>query len=225
MVTIFSGGILGLIRQSDATTLCILCILLFISITCWSLFLYNLLYMREQRYHMVQFIRKLNASNDISLLMNLGAHTYGTVARYQKQIKDLIISLSSPRVIDARSWELFQQQLLQRAEQILAQQESTSTVLSTSATIAPLLGLLGTVWGLVHAFMNIATTQSADITAVAPGIAEALITTIAGLFVAIPALIMYNITTHLHTGIREYMYELVDAVALLVHKTHHQGSL
>jgi biopolymer transport protein ExbB len=96
--------------------------------------------------------------------------------------------------------------------------ESTSAALSTTASVAPLLGLFGTVWGLVHAFMNIAATQSADITAVAPGIAEALITTIAGLLVAIPALVMYNVTVQIHTRLRERVYTLVDTVLLFLHK-------
>ena len=53
----------------------------------------------------------------------------------------------------------------------------------------------GTVWGLIHAFMGIAQQKSADISAVAPGIAEALITTLGGLIIAIPALVMFNYLT------------------------------
>jgi len=217
---VFSGGLWSLVQQADMTSLLILGILLVISIICWSVFLYNLLYIREQRYHIVQFIRKLTTSHDLSMLLNLTHDRYSFVARYQTHIKDLILSLGSSRIVDDRGWELLQQQLLQRAEQMLAYREASATILSTSATVSPLLGLLGTVWGLVHAFMNIAATQSADITAVAPGIAEALVTTIAGLLVAIPALVMYNITMQMQMGIREYMYELVDAIAFLVHRTH-----
>ena len=65
-------------------------------------------------------------------------------------------------------------------------------MLSVSAAVSPLLGLFGTVWGLVHAFVRIGELQTADIATVAPGIAEALITTLAGLMVAIPALVMYH---------------------------------
>ena len=75
---------------------------------------------------------------------------------------------------------------------IVVHEESYLPFLSTSAAVAPLLGLFGTVWGLIHAFMRISEKQVADITTVAPGIAEALVTTLAGLFVAIPALIMFN---------------------------------
>jgi hypothetical protein len=59
-------------------------------------------------------------------------------------------------------------------------------------TISPFLGLLGTVWGIMTSFWDMASMQSANLTVVAPGIAEALVTTIAGLATAIPAVIFYN---------------------------------
>ncbi len=65
-------------------------------------------------------------------------------------------------------------------------------LLSTAVSISPFLGLLGTVWGIMTSFWNMAAMQSATLTVVAPGIAEALVTTIAGLATAIPAVIFYN---------------------------------
>lgn len=64
--------------------------------------------------------------------------------------------------------------------------------LATVATVSPLLGLMGTVVGVMDAFVGISVQGTANITAVAPGIAEALITTVTGLAVAIPAVIGYN---------------------------------
>ncbi|HEU4520395.1 MAG TPA: MotA/TolQ/ExbB proton channel family protein [Thermoanaerobaculia bacterium] len=64
--------------------------------------------------------------------------------------------------------------------------------LATTAAATPFIGLFGTVWGIMGAFANIGATGSTSITAVAPGISEALINTAAGLFAAIPALIAYN---------------------------------
>lgn len=64
--------------------------------------------------------------------------------------------------------------------------------LAVVGSVSPLLGLLGTVIGVMNAFLGISATGSANIGAVAPGVAEALITTVAGLFVAIPAVIAYN---------------------------------
>ena len=64
--------------------------------------------------------------------------------------------------------------------------------LAVVGTVSPLMGLLGTVIGVMNAFLGITATGSTNISAVAPGVAEALITTVAGLFVAIPAVIFYN---------------------------------
>jgi biopolymer transport protein TolQ len=64
--------------------------------------------------------------------------------------------------------------------------------LAVVGSVSPLMGLLGTVIGVMNAFLGITATGSANIGAVAPGVAEALMTTVAGLFVAIPAVIAYN---------------------------------
>jgi biopolymer transport protein TolQ len=71
--------------------------------------------------------------------------------------------------------------------------ESYLSFLATVASTSPYVGLFGTVWGIMNAFRNLgASTQQATLTAVAPGIAEALIATAMGLFAAIPAVIAYN---------------------------------
>ena len=70
--------------------------------------------------------------------------------------------------------------------------ERNLAVLGTLATIAPLIGLLGTVWGIMRAFHDMALTGSAAPSVVAAGVAEALVTTAAGLVVAVPALLLYN---------------------------------
>jgi len=65
--------------------------------------------------------------------------------------------------------------------------------LATIGAVGPLLGLLGTVLGVMNAFLGIASQGSGNLAAVAPGVAEALITTVAGLAVAIPAVMAYNL--------------------------------
>ena len=73
-------------------------------------------------------------------------------------------------------------------------------LLATTASATPFIGLFGTVWGIMVAFSDIGTTGSASIVAVAPGIAEALVNTAAGLVAAIPALIGYNqLANHLRS--------------------------
>jgi biopolymer transport protein TolQ len=70
--------------------------------------------------------------------------------------------------------------------------ESHLSFLASTVSVSPYVGLLGTVWGIMHAFMGLSTMQQATLAAVAPGIAEALIATAIGLFAAIPAVLAYN---------------------------------
>lgn len=79
--------------------------------------------------------------------------------------------------------------------------------LATTAAATPFIGLFGTVWGIMDAFANIGASGTTSITAVAPGISEALINTAAGLFAAIPALLAYN---HFVQRMRQSRGEMED---------------
>ncbi len=82
------------------------------------------------------------------------------------------------------------------AKEVGAERDLTArfiTWLATIGSVSPLLGLLGTVLGVMDAFIGIAAGGSGNISAVAPGVAEALVTTVVGLAVAIPAVIAYNL--------------------------------
>jgi biopolymer transport protein TolQ len=70
--------------------------------------------------------------------------------------------------------------------------EKNLALLATVGSTSPYVGLFGTVWGIMSAFHNLGNVQQATLAAVAPGIAEALVTTAIGLFAAIPAVIAYN---------------------------------
>jgi len=74
----------------------------------------------------------------------------------------------------------------------LEQLETKLGFLATVGSSAPFIGLFGTVWGIMHSFQSIATSKNTTLAVVAPGIAEALLATAIGLFVAIPATIFYN---------------------------------
>ncbi|WP_425229309.1 protein TolQ [Sphingomonas sp.] len=69
-------------------------------------------------------------------------------------------------------------------------------VLATIGSVAPFVGLFGTVWGIMRSFTGIAQAQNSSLAVVAPGIAEALFATAIGLFAAIPAVIAYNRFSH-----------------------------
>lgn len=92
------------------------------------------------------------------------------------------------------------QGLLDRARSRLAWQESLAArransgtgLLATIGSTAPFIGLFGTVWGIMNAFIGISQSQTTNLAVVAPGIAEALMATAAGLAAAIPAVIFYN---------------------------------
>jgi biopolymer transport protein TolQ len=77
-------------------------------------------------------------------------------------------------------------------ENQVSEMESKLTVLASTGSTGPFIGLFGTVWGIMNSFQKIAQTGSASLAAVAPGISEALITTAIGLAAAIPAVIIYN---------------------------------
>ena len=74
----------------------------------------------------------------------------------------------------------------------LSQLEMGISSLATITTVSPFIGLLGTVWGIMNSFLGISQAGNADLSVVAPGIAEALIVTVAGLAVAIPAVLCHN---------------------------------
>jgi biopolymer transport protein TolQ len=89
-------------------------------------------------------------------------------------------------------------------------------VLAIAASASPFIGLFGTVWGIMNAFRGISAEGSAGIAAVAPGVAEALITTVAGLAVAIPAVIAYNVFTgrarNVQSVLERFVNEFLGAV-------------
>ena len=93
------------------------------------------------------------------------------------------------------------------SSEALTGMESHMTWLATIAAIAPFIGLFGTVWGIIDAFHGLGTEGAATLRAVAPGISEALITTAAGLVVAIPAVIGYN---QLTARLREFGARMDD---------------
>ena len=86
-------------------------------------------------------------------------------------------------------------------------------VLATIGATAPFVGLFGTVWGIMNAFIGISESHTTSLAVVAPGIAEALLATALGLVAAIPAVVIYN---HLVRGIANYRALLGDASAQLM---------
>jgi biopolymer transport protein ExbB len=103
---------------------------------------------------------------------------------------------------------------LERVQAAMARQISRGTgLLATIGATAPFVGLFGTVWGIMNAFIGISESHTTNLAIVAPGIAEALLATAMGLVAAIPAVVIYN---HLVRVIGGYRAVLDDAAAQLL---------
>lgn len=103
---------------------------------------------------------------------------------------------------------------LDRAEQALARRIARGTgILATIGATAPFVGLFGTVWGIMNAFIGISEARTTNLAVVAPGIAEALLATALGLVAAIPAVVIYN---HLVRTVTNYRALLGDASAQIL---------
>lgn len=106
--------------------------------------------------------------------------------------------------------------LEREAAQQIEELETGLPFLATTGSVAPFFGLFGTVWGIMDAFLSIGLRGSGNINVVAPGVAEALITTLAGLAVAIPAVIAYNAFVsrikEMADELRHFSSELINVV-------------
>ena len=107
------------------------------------------------------------------------------------------------------------------ADQIL-QIEDKIGILATAVSASPFFGLFGTVWGVMMAFCGMATQGRADISAIAPGVSGALLTTVVGLMVAIPSLIGYNLLTNSIRQITVYMDNFVEEYMAKIKLEQHE---
>ena len=183
---VVGGEIANLLWQTGPVAKVVLVILLFFSIFSWSIILsrYNLL--RRARVQSGRFLRAFRR-----------ASRFQDIAAVAEQFRP------SPLVaVFEGGYEEHKRRgspaNIQRSMQIAASEELTRFErrlpwLAITAAATPFIGLFGTVWGIIDAFHGLGTAGAATLRAVAPGISEALITTAAGLFAAIPALIAYNI--------------------------------
>ncbi|MHA7590020.1 tonB-system energizer ExbB [Vibrio harveyi] len=93
---------------------------------------------------------------------------------------------------------------------------SLTGILATIGSVGPFVGLFGTVWGIMNAFIGIAKSQNTTLVVVAPGIAEALLATAIGLVAAIPAVVIYNYFTRKISGYKAQLADVSVALMILV---------
>jgi biopolymer transport protein TolQ len=106
-----------------------------------------------------------------------------------------------------KSLDAVDRALLRASAVELSKLERRLSFLATTASITPFIGLFGTVWGIMNSFQRIGVAGSSSLGVVAPGIADALIATAAGLFAAIPAVYFYNSLTG---GVKDFATAMDD---------------
>jgi biopolymer transport protein TolQ len=188
----------ALVASSGLFAKFILLLLLGISVYTWAIIVERLrLYLRVQRADR-EFLAAFRAARgDDPTAERHPSSVLGRLARVGDR------SLAESRTADgagsAMSYERAQRAMERAAGDELARLEQHVGFLATAGSVSPFIGLMGTVWGVMSAFLSIGAQGSASLVVVAPGIAEALITTVAGLAAAIPAVVGYN---HLLTRLR-----------------------
>jgi biopolymer transport protein TolQ len=188
-----AGEIATLIRQSGPVAKIVLLILLVFSLFSWAIIVAKWGRFSRARTQSGRFLRAFRRAmrlQDVAAVSEqfkpspLVAVFEGAYAEYRRQVGNPTGIVKNPLAV-------------QRAAQIASSEELTRLErrlpwLATTGAVTPFIGLFGTVWGIIDAFHGLGTAGAATLRAVAPGISEALITTAAGLFAAIPAVIAYN---------------------------------
>jgi len=193
-------GIVGLFWEAGWMGKVVMGILLCFSVVSWAMILLKFQYLRKAEKQSLAFLQVFRKTKNIDeLLASANQMKFSPVAALfiegQKETQAIIKSIPGGAVTESDRPLILEE--VERSLQITAQDEISYmerylAFLGTTGTVGPLLGLFGTVWGIMDAFYGIGLKGSGDIGALAPGLAEALINTSGGLFVAIPAVIAYN---------------------------------
>jgi biopolymer transport protein TolQ len=202
-----TSAVLYAFETSDLVGQSIVIILFLISIYAWILMLEKSIVVRSTRRQVDEFAERFKTAGwPLDLVLHVDRFSGPLAAVYQAGVEALVeVTKLDPKHIELccrrRSLprpltELELDRIRNAMEQAMArhadQLESRLPVLGTAISVSPLLGLLGTVWGIMVAFVALAEKGRADISALAPGVSGALLTTVAGLVVAIPAAVGYN---------------------------------
>jgi biopolymer transport protein TolQ len=208
------GGlsIIGLIAESTLVSKAVLLILVLFSIASWSIILYKELMFQRSARQSATFLDVFRRSNKFSEVQAVcrSLRESPLVGLFQAGYTELTAQLrqgqgaaepgaghqgADPKPV-LKSLGAVDRALLRASVVEVNKLERRVPFLATTASITPFIGLFGTVWGIMIAFQGIGETGSTNLGVVAPGIAEALVATAAGLFAAIPAVYFYNHLTH-----------------------------
>ena len=200
-----AGGVIDLVLRSGPAAKIVLLILLVFSVVSWGIILHKLWYLRRVQKQTATFLDIFRRSSKFSDVQAV-CRTFDEsplVGIFQAGYAELNTQLQAggPGHEQSRSHAgrpilkslaSVDRALLRAAAVEVTKLERRLSMLATTASITPFIGLFGTVWGIMTSFQRIASVGSTNLGVVAPGIAEALIATAAGLFAAIPAVYFYN---------------------------------
>lgn len=181
-------GVVSLLRDASTASKVVLLILLIFSIWSWGIILSKALLLRRVRKESEIFWKMFHKGKNLSEIS-----TACETLRFTPLVP---VFQAAAELLDAKakpaSLASIQRSLQRTSAAQLTLLESRLIFLATTASVAPFIGLFGTVWGVLTSFMGLSNSDTATLRAVGPGIAEALIATAAGLFTAIPAVMGYN---------------------------------
>ncbi|SPE51185.1 MotA/TolQ/ExbB proton channel [Verrucomicrobia bacterium] len=200
----------------------IVCLVIF-SITAWSVMIAKALQMRRAKRLNLFFTREYKTQKSVLEVFDRRIQADGCpmFVVYQAGSLELDARLKDPennsrrKFVSLKGMEHVKRSLENTVAQESLKLESGLILLAIAVSGAPFLGLLGTVWGVMSTFGHIAQQGSATMAAMAPGVAAALITTVAGLLVAIPSMFGYNWLVH---NLRVLTVELDNFAQELVSK-------
>ena len=198
------GDVIRLTLNSGAVAMVVLGILFILSIASWAITFQKIFILARAGRESSRFLRQFREKMAWNDLYRTGRNYRQSpfarvfVKGFQEfyrliKIREESNTQGSDAPAEAASLSSVAQVLRSGIAEEMSRFDKYLPLLSTAVSASPLLGLFGTVWGVMEAFLAIGIRQSADIGTVGPGIAEALITTVVGLAVAIPALAAYNL--------------------------------
>jgi biopolymer transport protein TolQ len=193
----YQGEVWQLIANTGIVARIVLLLLLAFSIWSWAIIFHKWRTFHAARRESQEFLKVFRQSKKLSEIRafcrTLRSSPLPEVfqAGY-REIESQVIPSENPGKPRIRSLEAVQRALQIASSTELSRMERWLTWLATTGAVTPFVGLFGTVWGIIDAFHGLGTAGTASLRSVAPGISEALITTAAGLFAAIPAVIAYN---------------------------------
>lgn len=193
-----------LVLTSSRETKFVLAILVVFSIVSWYLIVLKWWQFRKMRRLADRFLTEIERAPRLEdayhAAMRMPPSPYNRVLRegihFFSELKPGSLKKDAAPVHETLTMTQLEALRMVLAKEVAAERDAAARFLpwlATFGSVSPLLGLLGTVLGVMDAFIGIAVGGSGNIAAVAPGVAEALVTTVAGLAVAVPAVIAYNI--------------------------------